>query len=50
LNDNIEEIVSDKIQDFFGEIMLVNIPAKIIRNIISAEINYFNFRSNPSFD
>ena len=50
LNDNIEEIVSKKIQDFFGELMLVNIPAKIIRNIISAEINYYNFRNNPSFD
>jgi len=50
LNDNIEEIVSDKIQDFFGELMLVNIPAKIIRNIISAEINYYNFRNNPNFD
>lgn len=50
LNDNIEEIVSDKIQDFFGELMLINIPAKIIRNIISAEINYYNFRNNPNFD
>lgn len=50
LNDNIEEIVSKKIQDFFGELMLVNIPAKIIKNIISAEINYYNFRNNPSFD
>jgi len=50
LNDNIEDIVSDKIQDFFGELMLINIPAKIIRNIISAEINYYNFRNNPNFD
>jgi hypothetical protein len=50
LNDNIEDIVSNKIQEFFGEIMLLNIPAKIIRNIISAEINYYNFRHNPSFD
>ena len=50
LSDNIEEIVSKKIQDFFGELMLVNIPAKIIKNIISAEINYYNFRNNPSFD
>jgi hypothetical protein len=50
LNDNIEDIVTDKIQDFFGELMLINIPAKIIRNIISAEINYYNFRHNPSFD
>ena len=50
LNDNIEEIVSNKIQDFFGELMLINIPAKIIKNIISAEINYYNFRNNPNFD
>jgi hypothetical protein len=50
LNDNIEEIVSKKIQDFFGELMLISIPSSIIRNIISAEINYYNFRNNPSFD
>jgi hypothetical protein len=50
INDNIEDIITDKIQDFFGEIMLLNIPASIIRNIISAEINYYNFRHNPSFD
>ncbi|MDQ7009283.1 MAG: hypothetical protein Q9M94_03250 [Candidatus Gracilibacteria bacterium] len=50
LNDNIEDIITDKIQDFFGELMLVNIPSTIIRNIISAEINYYNFRNNPSFD
>jgi len=50
LNNNIEDIVSDKIQDFFGELMLISIPAKIIRNIISAEINYYNFRNNPNFD
>ena len=50
LNDNIDDIVSDKIQDFFGELMLVNIPSKIIKNIISAEINYYNFRNNPNFD
>jgi hypothetical protein len=50
LNNNIEDIVNDKIQDFFGELMLINIPTKIIRNIVSAEINYFNFRNNPSFD
>ena len=49
-NNNIEDIITDKIQDFFGEIMLLNIPSSIIKNIISAEINYYNFRHNPNFD
>lgn len=50
LHKNIDEIVSKKIQEFFGEIMLLNIPSSIIENIISAEINYYNFRHNPKSD
>ena len=50
LHENIDEIVSKKIQAFFGEIMLLNIPSSIIENIISAEINYYNFRHNPKSD
>ncbi len=50
LADNIEEIVTKKIQDFFGEIMLINIPSAIIENIISAEITYYNFRHMPQAD
>lgn len=50
LHENIEEIVTKKIQDYFGEIMLLNIPSTIIENIISAEINYYNFRHNPKSD
>lgn len=50
LHENIDEIVTKKIQSFFWEIVLVNIPYKIIENIISAEINYYNFRYNPQSD
>ena len=50
LHENIEEIVTKKIQQYFGEIMLLNIPSSIIENIISAEINYYNFRHNPKSD
>ena len=50
LHENVDEIVSKKIQEFFGEIMLLNIPSSIIENIISAEINYYNFRHNPKSD
>ena len=50
LHENIDEIVTKKIQEYFGEIMLLNIPSTIIENIISAEINYYNFRHNPQSD
>lgn len=48
--DNIEEIITKKISDFFGEIILLNTPSTVIENIISAEINYFNLRENPNAD
>lgn len=48
--ENIEEIITKKISDFFGEIILLNVPATVIENIISAEINYFNLRENPNAD
>lgn len=49
-SENIEEIITKKISDFFGEIMLLNVPATVIENIITAEINYFNLRENPNSD
>jgi cell division septum initiation protein DivIVA len=37
-DENAEEIISQKITDFIGEILLLNIPASVMENIISAEI------------
>jgi len=47
---NVEDIISQKISDFFWEIMLLNIPSSVVDNIISAEINYFHLRENPVSD
>jgi uncharacterized protein YbcI len=49
-NDNIEDIITKKISDFFGEILLLNIPKTVIDNMISAEINYYNLRENKKAD
>ncbi len=48
--ENIEDIITKKISDYFGEIILLNIPTSVIENIISAEINYFNLKENPKAD
>ena len=48
--ENIEDLITTKITDFFGEVTLINIPSQVIENIISAEINYYNMRKNPNFD
>ena len=49
-NNNIENIITKNIYDFFGEILILNIPWSVIDNIISAEINYYNLRENPISD
>ena len=48
--ENIGEDITKKVYSFFWEIMLLNTPWSVIENIVSAEINYFNLRENPSTD
>lgn len=48
--ENVEEIITSKVSDFFGEIMLLNTPPSVVENIVSAEVSYFNLRENPSAD
>jgi len=48
--ENVEEIITKTISDFFGEMLLLNTPTSVINNIISAEVSYFNLRENPSAD
>ncbi len=50
LKENIEDIISNKIRKYFWDYILMNLSSNIINNIISAEISYYNFRQNPSFD
>ena len=49
-SENVEEIITSKVADFFGEILLLNTPTSVVNNIVSAEIAYFNLRENPSAD
>ena len=50
MQENIEEIITKKIRDFFWDFILMNTPASVIDNIVSWEINYYNLRQNPNFD
>lgn len=50
MQENIEDIITTQINKFFWEFILMNTPVWVIDNIISGEINYYNFRQNPSFD
>jgi len=48
--ENVEEMITKTVSDFFGEILLLNTPTSVVNNIISAEVGYFNLRENPSAD
>ena len=48
--ENVEDIITKKVSDFFWEIMLLNTPVWVIDNIISAEVSYFNLRENKNAD
>ena len=47
--ENIEQIITNRISDFFWEFILMNTPTWVVENIISWEINYHNLRKNPNF-
>jgi len=36
--ENVEEMITNRIADFFGEILLLNTPTSVVDNIISAEV------------
>jgi len=50
MQENNEEIIANKIQNYFWDYILMNLSSNITNNIISAEINYYNLRQNPNFD
>jgi len=49
-SENIEDMVTNTVTSFFGELMLLNTPQVVIENIISAEILFYNFRMNKKTD
>lgn len=50
IQENIETVINERINKYFWDFILMNIPSAIIDNIISAEINYYNLKQNPWFD
>lgn len=40
--ENIEEIISEKVITFFGEILLLNIPSSVVENIVAAEVHFYH--------
>ncbi|MBW7954363.1 hypothetical protein H3C61_00920 [Candidatus Gracilibacteria bacterium] len=50
LQENFEEVLANKINDYFGDLLLLNAPKGTIEGITGAEINYYNMLKNPSID
>lgn len=50
LSENFEEVISERINNFFGDLLLLNAPKGTIESITTGEINYFNMMKNPSID
>jgi len=49
-NENLEDIITDKIRNFFGDYILMNTSSAVIENIVSAEIAYYNLKQNPNYE
>lgn len=50
LAENFEEVIASRINDYFGDLLLLNAPKGTIEGITSAEINFFNMMKNPTID
>jgi len=50
LSENIEEVISQRIVDYFGELLLLNAPAWTVKAITTSEINFYNMQKNPTID
>ena len=49
-NDNLEDIITEKIRSYFWDYILMNVSSNVIGNIVSAEIAYYQLKQNPNFD
>ena len=50
LRENQEVIMTKRIQDYFGDLLLLNAPRESIEYLINAEINFYNLGKNPTLD
>jgi len=50
LRENQEAIISKRIHDYFGDLLLLNAPKELIEHLINAEINFYNLSKNPNLD
>ena len=50
LRENQEAIISKRIGDYFGDLLLLNAPKEMIEHLINAEINFYNLGKNPTLD
>ncbi|MDD5197249.1 MAG: hypothetical protein PHN60_00090 [Candidatus Gracilibacteria bacterium] len=50
LRENQGAIISKCIQDYFGDLLLLNAPKETIEYLISSEISFYNLGKNPSLD
>jgi hypothetical protein len=50
LRENQEAIILKRIQDYFGDLLLLNAPKETIEYLISSEISFYNLSKNPSLD
>lgn len=48
--ENVEEIITKKVSEYFWEIMILNTPSSVIENIVSAELTYYNLSENSNAD
>lgn len=50
MQENQEQIITQRIQDYFWDILLLNAPTSTLEYLVHSEINYFNFQKNPNID
>lgn len=50
LEENQEKIISQSIQNYFWDILLLNAPNNTIEHLVNSEINYYSLQKNPSID
>lgn len=50
LSENQEQIITQRIQNYFGDILLLNAPNNTLEYLVNSEINFFNFQKNPNND
>lgn len=50
LNENFEEVITNRINSYFWDLLLLNAPKWTIEAIIAREINFFNMTKNDNID